>query len=202
MSVWIKRHNPFAVVDLLNARLASTRTSSLFGVLSTLFGKEHSGKEDMAAYINEFQQLFIHLKQIRSEASLEDFKALLLAFSLERNSVLEKSIAPLWTKDLKILLRQEETSELIAKWKVLWTEKDHNSSPCSEPSTARIVGSAVKVKKNRSNNSLWLLWKKCHSTQGCFINPEFPDCVLPEKPKRSLTLNLEQRKRKAQKRNP
>lgn len=50
--------NPFRIIELLDERFASPRSSSLFAVLSSLFRKRHNAKEDMAQYIGEFQQLF------------------------------------------------------------------------------------------------------------------------------------------------
>lgn len=53
--------NPFSMIELLDARFASTCTSSFFSVLSTLFGTRHNGKEEMAQYKDEFQQLLAQL---------------------------------------------------------------------------------------------------------------------------------------------
>lgn len=47
--------NPFRMIELLNARFASACTSSLYAVHSTLFGKSHNRKKDLAQYIDEFQ---------------------------------------------------------------------------------------------------------------------------------------------------
>lgn len=40
--------NPFCTIELFDARFVSARRSSLFAVLSNLFGKRYYGKEDMA----------------------------------------------------------------------------------------------------------------------------------------------------------
>lgn len=43
-----------ATIALLDAGFGSTRTSSLFGVLSGLIGKLHIGKKEMAVYVDAF----------------------------------------------------------------------------------------------------------------------------------------------------
>lgn len=95
--------DPFIMIELLDARFASTRTSSLFAVLASLFRKRHTGKEDMATYIDEFQQLFAQLERMGSKAISEEFKVPLLLFSLGHNSPVESTLAALRTRDMKVL---------------------------------------------------------------------------------------------------
>lgn len=107
--------NSFSTVELLDARFASTHTSSLFAVLSPLYGKHHNGKENMAKYINEFQQLFAQLGRIGSNAIFEEFKVSLLLSSMRHNSVLESTIAALRTRVIKALAWTDVTPDLIAE---------------------------------------------------------------------------------------
>lgn len=44
-------------IELLDAKLVSGRTSPCFAGLLKLFGKRYNDKEDMAQYIDAFQQL-------------------------------------------------------------------------------------------------------------------------------------------------
>lgn len=44
----------YRMIELSGAHFASAQTSSLFAVLSTLFGKRHNGREATAHYVNEF----------------------------------------------------------------------------------------------------------------------------------------------------
>lgn len=95
--------NPFSMIGLLDRRFASTRTSSLFAVLATLFGKRHSGKEDMSVYIDKGQQLFTKLEKMGSNAISEQFKVPLLLFKMNRNSPLESTNIAFRTKDINAL---------------------------------------------------------------------------------------------------
>lgn len=62
----------FSTIELSNSRFASTRASSLSTVHSVLFRKRNNGREDMAQYIYEFQQLFAQLERMGSNAVSEE----------------------------------------------------------------------------------------------------------------------------------
>lgn len=71
-------------------------------VLSTLFKKLPDSKEDLAQYMNEFQQLFVQRERTGPNAVSEKFKVPLLLFSTGQFSASESSVAVFRTLDNKI----------------------------------------------------------------------------------------------------
>lgn len=187
--------SPLSTIELLGARFASTSTSSLFAVISTLLGKRHNGKEDMAQYIDEFQQLFTQLDRMGSNGISEKFKVPLLLFSIGHNSVLEHTIAAFRTRDIKALKWTDVISDLIAEWKTVRKEKSSQTSSGFKPKTGPMAGTGT-TKKSASNTTIVrdFCGKKGHTAQRRNINPSSPNCRLSDKTKKALQTSTSKEK--------
>ena len=92
--------NPMEMLDLLDARYASTRATSIVSVLTTLFTKRYSGKYNMEKYVDEFESLFNHLERTGEDNTIrENHKAVLLMASMGNDSPLESTLAALRIQD-------------------------------------------------------------------------------------------------------
>jgi len=56
--------NPIKMLELLDARYASSRTSSRISLLTTLYTKRFQDKDNMAKFIDEFETIFGQLERM------------------------------------------------------------------------------------------------------------------------------------------
>jgi len=111
-------YDPLKMLELLDARFASKRATTRISVLTAVYQKKYSGKQDMDEYVNDFANLFSQLERMGKDTAVpETHKAPLLLASIGHGSSLESTVAALRLKDTEHLTWESVTSDLIQEWK-------------------------------------------------------------------------------------
>eukprot|EP00171_Calliarthron_tuberculosum_P004578 IDg4578t1 len=183
--------NPMSMMELLDQRYASTRSTSRISTLTTLYSIKYQKHQDMSKYVDEFEGLFAQLERMGKETAIpESHKAPLLLASIGTNSALESTVAALRLKDTSDLTWHAVTADLIQEYKRL---KDGSSSSQHKPIEKYNKNSLSKGKlkhalgaKNNRNCMCGFCGKSGHETKDCFLNPESPSCKLTDQAKESI----------------
>jgi len=190
---------PLKMLDLLDARYASDRTSSRISLLTTLYTKRFKDKDNMPKFIDEFETLFGQLERMGEKTKVpETHKAPLLLASLGTNSLLENTVAALRLRDVDNLSWKDVTADIIQEWQQKKDKKTndvptkrHNSQcpkSCPHPSHDRFR--RRREQANRTDNTSTRICNFCgekgHLAEDCFSNPNSPRCKLSERAKKSL----------------
>ena len=187
---------PLSMLSLLDTRYASNRASNRVSILTSLYSKRFTGKENMSKYVDEFEVLFNQLERMGEKVAIpETHKAPLLLASLGHGSALESTVAALRLQDTDSLSWESVTADLIQEWKQLNIGK---SKPKSE-SKSNLAGGYGKLRKQKlksdkynansavkpSNEKSDIICEFCgksgHVAADCFINPDSEKCKLPSK---------------------
>lgn len=194
--------DPLSMLSLLDKRYAPRRAASRISVLTSVYGKRYSGKENMSKYIDEYESLFAQLERMGSDASIpEAHKAPILLASMGHNSIMENTIAALRLKDIEDLTWEAVTSDLIQEWKSI-TSLGSSSSNNGKETQGRYNGGSSRFQNKKKaliankgnrrgeneNSSLdcGFCGKPGHDAENCFLNPNSPRCKLSEQAKKSM----------------
>lgn len=132
--------NPFSMIKVSDAQFASTRTSSLFAVLSLFIAKRQNGKEDMAQYMDKAHQLFARLVRIGSNAISKKFRVPSFLFSIGHNSPFKSKLFAFWTNRIKNLSWKDLSSGTIAEQKSVCAEKGSCHPLDNKPKADNLAG--------------------------------------------------------------
>ena len=185
--------NPMEMLNLLDARYASTRAASRVSILTTLYTKKYTGKYNMEKYVDEFEVLFNQLERMGKENAVpENHKAVLLMASMGHDSPLENTLAALRIQDNDSLTWEAVTADLIQEYKKKFANqggrraRPHSSRNESDLSSGRPGFHANQARKPPKCS---LCQRKGHIIDDCFLNPESPRCKLPEHVKKKFQAN-------------
>ena len=110
--------DPLKMINALDSRFASTRATTRISVMTALYTKRYSDKEDMTEYVDGFESLFAQLLRMgESHAVPESHKVGILLASMGSNSRLESACAALRMKDIDSLSWDSVTADLIQEWR-------------------------------------------------------------------------------------
>ncbi len=116
-----KRNDQMAMLELLDKRYASSRSSSRISTLTSVFSTKYIDRlsQSMSKHINEFEDFFAQLEKMGADwVILESLLVPILLSSLD--TTLESAIAALWLKESKYLTW--EAPDLIQEF-----ERSHRS---------------------------------------------------------------------------
>lgn len=188
---------PMKMLGLLDKRYASTRTATRISVLTSVYKKSFGQKDSMPRYIDEFESLFAQLERMGEDAAIpESHKAILLLASLTHYSSLKSTVAALRLKNVEDITWETVSADLIQE------RKQVNVGPTSHQKIAKARRDSSEYEERHSRSRTMkprrhaksakgdLQWAFCgkngHTQHDCFLNPDSPECRLPEQAKRNL----------------
>lgn len=102
------------MINLLDQQLASKRTATRISVLTAMYSKSFSPKENMVQYINEFERISSQLERMDDEKGIpEAHKAPILFPRMGNSSPLESVGTAVHTKDTDQLSWEPVSANLI-----------------------------------------------------------------------------------------
>ncbi len=203
--------DPMEMLNLLDKRYASKRTTSRISLLTSIYSKRYSGKS-MSKYIDELSQLFAQLETMGEDARLPDSHqvAILLA-SIGNYPGLESTVAALRLRDADDLSWECVTSDLIEEYDRMCLHpgriKQSGSTSGADRSSNKSRGdhrhSANISKKGGEHHEGTCKCEFCgkagHTADKCFNNPASPNCRLTDQARKSLQAMAAKGKRKNEK---